>query len=735
VGFSGCNCGPILRLTLICFCLAFAFQPVFAQLATIKGKVAAKSSGEPLVGVNILLQGTTRGVATNLSGEFQFTDVRPGTYGLSCSLVGYHRETRSRIIVHDGETVELRIELTPAPIQGEPIIVTASKHEQSMQDVPVSVSTMDAASIARRNIVTLDDALRYVPGVNLTEWQVNIRGSSGYSRGAGSRVLLLVDGIPFTTGDTGELNFESLPIGQVERIEVVKGAGSALYGSSALGGVINAITKRIPDQPETRIRAYGGFYSGPAFSSWDWGGGTRFLDGQSFSHSSTFDNVGLLVFGSRAADDGFRQNDYRRRYNGYLKVHCNPSPYDALTTTFSILHQNRGSFLYWKDLPYALVPPDVQQGDIVNSTRFFWSGLYTHTVSSVFLYAVKAMWYHNKWEDTIDTLTNSSRSDVVRGELQATWSPSATNVATFGFEGSTDNVNSDLFGKRSGYGMAVYGQDEFEIIPLLKATIGARFDLQDLDSLESTSQINPKLGLVYRPMEGTTVRASFGRGFRSPTVAEAFTDAAISGLPIIPNPNLKPERSWTYEIGASQIIGSAAWLDLALFQSDFDYLIESGITAQGQGQFQNVTKARIRGIETSTRFAMLDNDLLLDLGYTYVYPKDLTKDDILKYRPRHLFYMNSLAQFGMFSVGVDFRYISRVERIDDELVTLGIVKNGDKRVPIYVTDLRFGLDFSRIDFPLTAQLNINNVFHYNYVELIGNIASARNFVLTLEAKL
>jgi iron complex outermembrane receptor protein len=137
----------------------------------------------------------------------------------------------------------------------------------------MSVSTMDAGSISRRNIITLDDALRYVPGVNLTEYQVNVRGSSGYSRGAGSRVLLLVDGIPFVTGDTGEMNFETLPVGQIERVEVVKGAASALYGSSALGGVINVITKRIPEQPETRIRAFGGFYGTPSFPQWDWGGG------------------------------------------------------------------------------------------------------------------------------------------------------------------------------------------------------------------------------------------------------------------------------------------------------------------------------------------------------------------------------------------------------------------------------------------------------------------------------
>ncbi|MBM2841900.1 MAG: TonB-dependent receptor plug, partial [Bacteroidetes bacterium] len=232
-------------------------QMALAQTGAIKGTVRSRSTGEALPGVSVFLQGTLRGMATTMNGEFHFQDLKAGTYGLAFSLVGYQRETRAEVIVREGETVELEIQMTSVPIQSEPIIVTANKREQSAQDVSVSVSTMDAASIARRNIITLDDALRYIPGVNLTEYQVNVRGSSGYSRGAGSRVLLLVDGIPFITGDTGELNFETLPVGQVERVEVVKGAGSALYGSSALGGVINVITKRIPEQPETRIRTYG----------------------------------------------------------------------------------------------------------------------------------------------------------------------------------------------------------------------------------------------------------------------------------------------------------------------------------------------------------------------------------------------------------------------------------------------------------------------------------------------
>ena len=707
----------------------------YAQQGAIQGRVLARNTGEALAGVNVLVQGTTRGTVTNADGNFTLTALQPGTYGVTFSLVGYQREVRTGLEVVAGGTLTINVEMTQSPILGEGIVVTASKRAQSLQDAPVSVSTMDAASIARRNVITLDDALRYVPGVNLTQDQVNVRGSSGYSRGAGSRVLLLVDGIPFTTGDTGEINFEVIPMGEVERIEVVKGAASALYGSSALGGVINIITKRIPEMAETHVRSYGGFYNGPSFAQWDWHGGTRFLDGESFSHSQRIGNLGLLLYGSRAANDGYKQNDFRRRYNGYLKLSADLAPDDAFVSTFNIMHQRRGSFLYWRDIDHALVPPDVEQGNFVESNRFFWSGQYTHTASSSLLTVARAMWFHNRFDDAIDTATHTSRSDVLRGELQATWYAGPSHIITFGAEGNTDHVNANLFGTRSGFGAAFYAQDEIEIVGDFKATIGARFDFEDLDSLPSVSQFNPKIGLVYTPVVGTTLRSSFGAGFRAPSVAEAFVTTNLSGFPIIPNPNLKPEQSYTFEIGASQVVGNTAMFDVAWFASHFDDLIESGFTPQLQGQFNNVTKARIEGIELSTRVGLLDNSLLFGVGYTYVRPKDLTTGDILKYRPRNLLYAQATAHAGMFDAGVEFRYISRVERIDEEFVTLGVVIDGDRRVPTYVTDIRIGADLEGIGIPLTVRLNIDNLFQYNYVELIGNIAPPRSYVLTLETQL
>jgi len=133
-------------------------------------------------------------------------------------------------------------------------------------------------------------------------------------------------------------------------------------------------------------------------------------------------------------------------------------------------------------------------------------------------------------------------------------------------------------------------------------------------------------------------------------------------------------------------------------------------------QWNNVTKACVQGVETSFKLGLFDGGLLYSLGYTYVSPEDLTTHDLLKYRPRHLLYTSATARIGPFTAGADFRYLSEVDRIDIELVQLGIIPDGDELVPIHVADFRIGADFSFGGIPCTATVNVNNAFQHNYVE-------------------
>jgi outer membrane receptor for ferrienterochelin and colicins len=707
---------------------------------SIAGRVTGRGEAEALVGVNILLQGTVRGTTTNGRGEYRIPDVPTGKQTLIFSLVGYQRETRSDILVEEGNETLLDVSLTVSPVQTEQIVVTASKREQSLQDVPVSISIVEAVEIQQRNSLTVDDALRYVPGVNMTGTQVNIRGSSGYSLGAGSRVLMLLDGIPFIPGDTGELNFESIPVGQVDRIEVVKGASSALYGSNALGGVINVITKPIPERAETSFRTYVGLYNKPSYDQWRWSDKTQAFNGQSISFARKVGDLGVSLFASRQIDDGYRLNDYRRRYNFLLKTERNLSSSKSLTLAFGLLNQFGGQFLYWKNLDSALIPPPRHESDNVKSVRWYASGHYNNAVSDHLLLTVKGQWYHNDWgfENPLDIGRTESLSDGFRIEALSTLLLDNVHTLTTGLDGNVDFISGDAFDKRVIGGLALYGQDEMNISAKMRLTLGVRFDFQSVGLSGEHVEPNPKIGISYDVLDGTTLRASFGRGFRVPSLPEAFISAGSTGLAAVPNQDLKPERSSSYELGVSQSLSGLGTIDLAAFRSDFDNLIEPGLIVSGQSvlvQWSNVTRARVQGFETSLRLGFFEGGLAYSLGYTYVYPEDLTQNDLLKYRPRHVFTTNAVARLGWLTAGVDFRAISRVERIDEELVELGIIPDGGERVPIYVTNFRIGADVAFDGFALSATLGMNNAFQHNYVELIGNMMPPRTYVLILEAKL
>ncbi|HEX7571557.1 MAG TPA: TonB-dependent receptor [Bacteroidota bacterium] len=706
---------------------------------SVAGRVKAGGEGGFLSGVNVRLQGTVRGTITGLRGEYRIPDVPAGKATLVFSLVGYLREIRTDVIVEEGKETVLDVAMTGSAIQTEQVVVTAGKREQSLQDVPVSISVLDAAEIAQRNSTSLEDALRYIPGVNMTGTQVNIRGSSGYSLGAGSRVLMLLDGIPFLAGDTGELNFESVPMGQVDRIEVVKGASSALYGSNALGGVVNIITKPIPETPETIVRTYGGLYNKPAYDQWNWSDKSRYFNGQSFSHMRRVGDLGVSLFFSRQIDDGYRQNDYRRRYNFLMKTREDFSSTGSVTLTFGLAYQYMGQFLYWRNVDSALVPPLRHQSDNIKSTRYFLSGLYNTALSDHFLFTVKAMWYHNDWgfQQSGDPERTESLSDGVRVEALSTILPGGSQTLTCGVDGNIDLIGGGMFGDRRIGGLALFAQDEATVLREITLTLGARFDVQSVVLTGEGGQINPKAALLYRPVAGTALRASYGEGFRVPSLPEAFVEAGSTGLLAVPNKDLKPERSKSYEVGVSQTLGDIGSIDLAVFRSDIDNLIEPGLFVVGpdlQVQWRNVTKARVQGFETSCQARLFDGGVVCDLGYTYVYPEDLTHNDILKYRPRHVLHGDVRGRFGWLSASADFRFVSRIERIDDELVDAGVIPDGDQRVPIYVTDIRVGADLSFTGIPLSVSLNVNNLFQHNYVELIGNVMPPRTYILVLESR-
>ncbi|MEN8194855.1 MAG: TonB-dependent receptor, partial [Bacteroidota bacterium] len=324
---------------------------------------------------------------------------------------------------------------------------------------------------------------------------------------------------------------------------------------------------------------------------------------------------------------------------------------------------------------------------------------------------------------------------------QVNWRFNDRSILISGIEGQYNIVTSSIFGDRTSNGFGLYTHWEYNLSKSFLFTLGARYDYSKLDTLGLSDNIgdiipgdiSPKIGVNYKLSKATILRASAGKGFRAPTLAEAFTSTTTSGITVKPNPGLKSETSYSFEIGGNQSFSKFFSLDFSLFNNEYHDFIEPVIDpVDGNIVFENITRARILGVEASGTLSLFDKNLILKMGYTLLDSKDKETGKELKYRPRNSFILSGDYTLGNIKAGVDFRYNSRVEEIDNALVDFGLVPDGNERVNIIVLDLRAGYNLIIREFPVQIFLNANNVLNYNYVEMIGNLAPIRNYSLSID---
>ena len=173
-----------------------------------------------------------------------------GSHAVEFKFIGYTTSSQ-KVNIKEGETVSLDISLGVEATELGVMVVSAGKFEQKLEEVTVSMDVMKGSLIQSKNTTTMEDAMQQVPGVNILDGQANIRGGSGFSYGAGSRVMVLVDDLPLLTADAGDVKWNFIPVENIEQVEVIKGASSALFGSSAMNGVINFRTSYPKDTAHT----------------------------------------------------------------------------------------------------------------------------------------------------------------------------------------------------------------------------------------------------------------------------------------------------------------------------------------------------------------------------------------------------------------------------------------------------------------------------------------------------
>ncbi len=309
---------PLVRFVLSAFCLLAMLVPLpsyAADTGTVKGKVTDKADGEGVYGASVTVAGTTIGTATDMNGNFTISGVPAKQQKISVSIVGYSPASQV-VSVGSGQTSVVNLSLGQTTIMASEVVVGAALYKQDRLEVPVTTNVVSAEKIKQEPSPTLDQVVEDVPGVVVTRAggqatsTLQIRGSNTFQGGGiGTRVQGLYDGFPLNSPESGEIVWSSVNMNAADKVEVMKGAAASLYGSGAMGGVVN-VFGHLPDKLEVKAGASVGFYDKTpssdhsvyrdGYTPWFWNSYVG------IGNKSGKWNYNLLY--SHSDDDGYRQN-------------------------------------------------------------------------------------------------------------------------------------------------------------------------------------------------------------------------------------------------------------------------------------------------------------------------------------------------------------------------------------------------------------------------------------------
>jgi iron complex outermembrane receptor protein len=623
---------------------------------TISGVVTDTISYKPLVGVSIKINQLTSlkdtansyfnfGTVTNSFGKYDIS-IPPGLIKLTFSHIGYQSKT---IELDINQNKILNISLNTNSSELNLLVVSASKFKQKIEEVTVSMDVIDSKLIESKNCITLTDLIRNVPSIQLIDGQLNIRSGSGWSYGTGSRVLVMVDQMPILSADQGEVDFNLIPMENIEQIEVIKGASSALYGSSALNGIINIKTKTPSFNPQTTVSSFVGFWDSPKDPRNNWWGDSLMLrNGISLSHSKKIKNLDLTLSANHYNDRGYIKfiNNQQTRISANSKLIK-----DKVTFGLNLNYMQRksGLFVMWKSDTNAYIPlsgtniPNNGNRFYIDPSITYYHNSFKHTLRSRVL--SRNLFYN-------DNPNNKNNSLLSFNEYQNQFQDENTTI-TSGItlvtqKGETNSFNSQYTqdGKITGLNYSAYLQLD-QKINKINFSIGGRFEYFDLNNTKFGQPVI-RGGLNYEISNGWNLRSSFGQGFRFPTMTELYFKGDIGPINLYNNPDLTPESGWTSELGLKKVIkirNFKGYIDLVGFLMEYNDMMEFTLGIWGPPEpssyglgfsSKNVNKARIPGLEFTINASGLVSDnwsLGLLFGVTYsnpysVYP-DSSFEDLL----------------------------------------------------------------------------------------------------------
>lgn len=717
--------------TILLVAVYVLFPIVLLAEGGIAGLVTDRMSGDPIAGVTIRIDGTRLGAVTGKDGRFRIRRVPEGTLVLHASRVGYANENVT-VVIRANDVKDVVLTMIESAVQGRDVVVSASKRVQAVQDVPISVAVMKSEDLQSRAITRLDDALAYVSGITVTGDQVNIRGSSGFALGVGSRTAVVMDGFPLLSGDNGDIKFDVLPVADIERVEIIKGAGSALYGTGALGGVVSIITKTPTEQADISARLYSGVWTLPRFDQWRYRETLPLQTGADVRYAQRFGDVTVSASGGLRTDESYRDFDASMRGFGFAKVGWAVNDRRTLTAQALYAADDRENYVFWRSFERAtLTAADQDPSERLFSGKLSAGLEWSEILSGATSIVVRPSLYRTNYFNTIGGVEQDSNTSVAWAyglEAQATSRLSDDVVITAGLNGRVNDVVSDVYGNQIQTLFAAYGQAEWTVQPGMIVTAGARIDREETITVDPNLVVSPKVGLSWALTDATSLRASLGRGFRAPTIAERYATIQYSAIRVVPAERLLPEFSWSAELGINQRFAGAPFpmeLDVAVFNNELYDMIEPAFLPSGVVQFQNITRARVLGAEFTVR-AMVASWAGVETGLTLMNPQDVTSGQTLKYRNNVIWYSRgSVRPFDGIEFQAEHRFLNRTEQID----ALAVVPDYDVRVPIHIVDMRL---LWTVANKTRMMLQVRNLLDYYYTTIMANLGPTRSVQVQVE---
>ena len=761
----------------ILFFSVMSALPVFAQsyMTEVTGVVTDFQTREPLIGVTVYdANDPSHGTVTDFDGNYTISvDTRKPTM-LTFSYVGYDSENRSV----NATTKVINVPLLTHNEILDDVVVTAGRFEQRQTDVTVSMEVLKPQALRSQAPTDLSSTLQTLPGVEIIDKQPSIRGGGGWTYSVGSRCQVLMDGMTILNPKTGEINWNNIPLENVAQVEVIKGASSVLYGSSALNGVINVRTQRPGLEPETKVSGYVGIYDNYKDYAYT-GARLPLYYGAEASHSRRVGNFDVSMAISGFKDEGYRKQSFndRVRLGGNLTYHhpVDEGKYMTVGANMNYVANQFGDFFIWRSPKDPIHPSpltnmgrkehnfnidpffnydDTERGISHKlRTRFYLTSDNLTVPSELKSTADIAKWAITSFDmdkvkgyyDQIQGYINNDGmemtdallltfQDVILPIMDEDWMTAINeginlvqnglgytgtiaelqDVAAYGMNLLADNTptrpeltyngyidyqfakqwdngvrlttginwnhitnTANVTGTHHTDNLAAYLQYDHRIADKLSLSAGMRLEYYRMDNQykEANIQLGSWLcpvrpvfraGLNWEIYKAGFLRASFGQGYRNPSVTEKFARKDIGGVGVYPNHDIKPESGFNAEIGYKQLYKFGpitGTLDVAAFYTEYRDMIEyqfglfrnsdfsmvnsmtdvldeaekmindfketKSFKNAGIGigaQFVNVSHARIYGAEVSTAGKVdiqKDMGLRYSIGYTFTEPEDL----------------------------------------------------------------------------------------------------------------